>query len=152
MKTMPSFEKTIQKTNGWIKDIMEELNLEDGQRAYQALRTVLHALRDHLSIEETAQLGAQLPMLIRGIYYEGWDPSGKPIREKDDAAGFLGYIRKYFDRDTYLDVEAVTRAVLKVLSEKISAGEISDICSSLPRDVKNFWPFSPQSIKNVAAR
>ncbi|HEY5940705.1 MAG TPA: non-homologous end-joining DNA ligase [Gemmatimonadales bacterium] len=33
-------------------------------------------LRDRLTVEETAHPGAQLPMLIRGSYYAGWEPSG----------------------------------------------------------------------------
>jgi len=56
--------------------------------AYVALRATLHALRDRLPVEETAELAAQLPMLVRGVYYEGWDPTGKPVRERS-LEGFL---------------------------------------------------------------
>ena len=66
------FDSTPQKTYVWLNDIMEELTYEGDRKAtYVALRSVLHALRDHLSVEEAADLGAQLPLLIRGIYYEG---------------------------------------------------------------------------------
>jgi hypothetical protein len=30
-------------------------------------------------------LGAQLPLLVRGIYYEGWHMAGKPTRERGGA-------------------------------------------------------------------
>jgi uncharacterized protein (DUF2267 family) len=69
------FDRTLYKTHTWLKEIMEVLGTEDRHRAYMALRAVLHALRDRLTVEEVAQLGAQLPMLIRGLYYEGWDRS-----------------------------------------------------------------------------
>jgi hypothetical protein len=36
---------------------------------------MLHVLRDRLTIQEAVQPGAQLPMLIRGLYWEGWDPA-----------------------------------------------------------------------------
>jgi uncharacterized protein (DUF2267 family) len=74
------FESTLQKTNIWIKDVMHALGSDDRQRAYQALRATLHGLRDRLTIEEVAQLGAQLPMLVRGFYYEGWDPTAKLLK------------------------------------------------------------------------
>jgi uncharacterized protein (DUF2267 family) len=69
----------MQKTQIWLKDLMSQLDWEDRpHKAYLALRTVLHALRDRLTVEEAVQLGAQLPMLVRGFYYEGWTLKGKP--------------------------------------------------------------------------
>jgi uncharacterized protein (DUF2267 family) len=67
------FDQTLQKTNIWLKEIMDDLG-PDRQRAYHALRAVLHTLRDRLTVEEAAHLSAQLPLLVRGIYFEGWHP------------------------------------------------------------------------------
>ena len=64
------FDSMIHKTNVWLKDLMEILDCPDRHQAYLALRATLHALRNRLTIEETAQLAAQLPMLIRGFYHE----------------------------------------------------------------------------------
>ncbi len=58
------------------------MGLSDRHAAYRVLRAVLHALRDRLTVAETVDLGAQLPMLIRGLYYEGWTPNDKPLRER----------------------------------------------------------------------
>src|SRR5258708_37362189 len=71
------FDETLHKTNTWLKDIAQLLG-SDRHRAYQALRAVLHCLLDRLTIDEAAQLGAQLPMLVRGIYYDASHPAGNP--------------------------------------------------------------------------
>jgi hypothetical protein len=89
------FDRTVQKTNSWLKNLMDELDWQDSQEAYAALRVTLQALRDRLTVEEVAQLGAQLPMLIRGFYYAGWDPTGKPLKVRA-ARGVPGANRRTF--------------------------------------------------------
>ena len=138
MTGLDVFDATLQKTNIWLKDIMQELGWEDRHKAYVSLRTTLHALRDRLTLEETAQFGAQLPMLIRGLYYEGWTPTGKPdkVRHKAD---FLASIRAYFQDDWDVEPEEVARAVLHVITTHVSAGEIEDIKLLLPKELKALW-------------
>src|ERR1700704_3650162 len=114
------FDSTIHKTNIWLKDLMAMLEC-DRQEAYLALRATLHALRDRLTIEEVAQLAAQLPMLIRGFYYEGWDPTGKPTKERH-LDEFLARIQREMERYD-VDPEEVARAVFLVVGNRISEGE-----------------------------
>jgi uncharacterized protein (DUF2267 family) len=107
-------ETTIQKTNEWIDDISEEIGCMDKEEAYLALRSTLHALRDRLMPEEAIDLGAQLPMLIRGIYYEGYTMSGKPlrIRSKDD---FIALVGRELRRNPEIDPEEAAEGVFAVL-------------------------------------
>ena len=88
-------ENTIDITNTWLKELMEELECEDAKQAYHALATVLHALNDRLTVVEAAGLAAQLPMLIRGLYYEGWARAGKPVKDRKREA-FFGHISAAF--------------------------------------------------------
>ena len=75
----------MRTSNRWLRDIRMGLSEENQSRAFRILRAVLHALRDHLAVHQVASLGAQLPLLFRGIWYEGWDPSGKPLRQRRKA-------------------------------------------------------------------
>jgi uncharacterized protein (DUF2267 family) len=133
------FDTTLHKTNSWLKELMQELGWEDRHKAYLALRATLHALRDRLTVEEVAQLGAQLPMLIRGFYYEGWDPTGKPLRIKDKE-DFLARIQQQFRGDGRVDAEAVARAVFAVLADRVTEGEIEDVKHILPMEIRELWP------------
>lgn len=133
-----AFDSTLHKTNIWFKELMEEMDFQDRHQAYLALRAVLHALRDRLSVEEAAQLGAQLPLLIRGFYYEGWMPSGKPTKERHKEQ-FLAKIADYFTKDPELDPERVVRAVFHLLERHISSGEIADIKHTFPKELLELW-------------
>jgi uncharacterized protein (DUF2267 family) len=132
-----ALDTTIQKTNIWMKEVMEEIGSDDRHRAYLALRSALHSLRDRLTVEEATDLGAQLPMLVRGFYYDAWNPVGKPVKfDKDE---FLANIRQQFAAEPEADAEKIARAVFKVLDKHIADGEIEDVKDTLPRDLRDFW-------------
>jgi uncharacterized protein (DUF2267 family) len=133
------FDTTIQKTNIWLNDLMQVLGEPDRHRAYQALRVTLHALRDRLTVDEVAQLAAQLPMLIRGFYYEGWDPTDKPLRERQKQQ-FLARIERELRVADCIDPERVSRAVFTVLAKRVSEGEIEDVKHILPAEIRDLWP------------
>jgi hypothetical protein len=74
-----TFDETMQKTNTWPKEISETLG-SDRHRAYQVLRAVPHCLRNRLIVDEVAELGDQRRTLVRGFYYEAWQPSRYPVK------------------------------------------------------------------------
>jgi uncharacterized protein (DUF2267 family) len=130
-----TFDTTLEKTNGLLKQIEEAYGWPKERRnqSYDALRGVLHALRDRLTVEETAQLSSQLPMLVRGIYFEGWDPSKVPVKmHRDD---FLQRVRKEFPYDVPGGIEQLVPRVLQALRRFITDGEWEDVCASLPKDL-----------------
>jgi uncharacterized protein (DUF2267 family) len=142
MTSLEIFNTTLQKTNEWLDEITYELALDDRHTAYVALRGTLHALRDRLPVEEAAHFGAQLPMLVRGFYYEGWRPAREPIKmHRED---FLLRVEEQLTGGTaqQLDSEAVVRAVFQVLSRRISKGEIGQVEQTLPKDLRDLWPIS----------
>ena len=143
LTTCCPIEITLHTTNLWLEDLMEKLGWKDRDQAYQALRVVLHALRDRLPEEALAALAAQLPLLIRGIYYEGWDPSGKPLNEpqKED---FLAQIAAAFRNNPEVDPERVAWAVFKVLKRYATSGDIRDMGQILPPEIRALWPDSEE--------
>ena len=139
MTGLEVFDTTVHKTNSWLKELMQEMHRDDRRKAYLALRATLHALRDRLTVEEVAQLGAQLPMLIRGFYYEGWDPTRKPVKLRDREE-FLSLVEAEFRADDTLNPELIARAVFKVLTNRITAGEIEDVKHVLPAEIRSLLP------------
>lgn len=138
MSDIHVFDKTVQKSQLWIEEIEKNLDSSSENRAYLALRTVLHSLRNHLQINEAIHLGAELPMLIRGLYFEGWDPREKPQRDKDQK-DFFNYFKSYFSEETDEEIKKMVKAVFKVLDNKISQGEIKDVRENLPSHIRKIW-------------
>ena len=133
------FNNTMQKTHVWLRELMAELDGEDEHKACLALRAVLHTLRDRLTVEEAVQLAAQFPMLVRGFYYEGWNPTGKPLKERHQE-DFLAHVKSHFKNDDRVVPEKVVRAVFKLLAKHVSQGEIEDVAHTLPGELRPFWP------------
>jgi uncharacterized protein (DUF2267 family) len=135
-----SFNATVDKTNRILRLIEEAYGWPKELRnmSYAALRAVLHQLRDRLTVEEIAHLGAQLPMLVRGIYYDGWDPSRVPV--KMDRDEFLDRVRREFPYTVDGGTEPLVRTVLRALSPHVTEGEWEDIKSTVPRDLAALLP------------
>jgi uncharacterized protein (DUF2267 family) len=131
--TVGVFEHTIEISNIWLSDLMERLAWLDKHRAYKALQ----ALRDRLTVDSAAHLAAQLPMLIRGLYYEGYDPSGKPLPERRKS-DFLAHVASQCSDESRNDGH-VTQAVFHVLGRHISPGEVEKIKAVLPPDIRALW-------------
>jgi uncharacterized protein (DUF2267 family) len=124
-------ERSVEKTHIWLKEIAEELGDEDRQYAYRALRAVLHTLRDRLTVDVAAKLAAQLPTLIRGIYYEDWDPSRTPLAIHDVEA-FLDHVVSEGRMAGETEASVAVTAVARVLRAHVSPGEIDDVLAVLP--------------------
>jgi uncharacterized protein (DUF2267 family) len=133
-----AFDSTIHTTNVWFNDLMDRMGWQDKHRAYHALRAVLHALRDRLSVDQAAALGAQLPMLVRGFYYEGWHPAGLPVKDRKKEQ-FLAHIAAAFQNDPGVNPEEVARAVCQVIAKHVTPGEIKHVMSSLPAEIRSLW-------------
>jgi uncharacterized protein (DUF2267 family) len=131
---MAIFDHANEKANAWIKDMMRELGTDDPRQAYHALCASLHFLRDRLSVNEAAQLAAQLPLLVRGLFYEGWHPAATPTHERRPK-DVLASMHKQLGDGEAVDPERALAATLEVLREHVAAGELSSLAQVLPRSL-----------------
>ena len=136
--TTTALVHTTEKTNLWLKELARQLDWDDPNMVFHALRAVLQQLRDRLPLNESAHFASQLPMLIRGCYYENWVPKRSP--ERLNAEAFVARVAQTFPGDFTVDPEQVTRAVFDLISWHISAGEVKDIKACLPEDLRELWP------------
>ena len=132
------FDKTLQTTNSWLKEIMEELG-PDRQVAWHVLGAVLHALRDRMPVQLAVHLGAQLPLLVRGLYYDQWRASEVPlkIRTLDE---FLEHVSKELNQIRPVNVQQAVRAVLHVLDHHVNPDQVAKVRDSLPETIRAIWP------------
>jgi uncharacterized protein (DUF2267 family) len=134
-----SFDKTLQKTVTWLDELSAALGWPDRQRAYTALRVTLHALRDRLPPGEALHLAAQLPILVRGFYFEGWKPSRTPVRIRH-LEEFLAPISQALASDWATPPEEVVREVFALLARHVSSGEMEDVAQALPAPLRELMP------------
>ena len=136
---LQGLEHTLELTHVWINDLDAALEWNNKARAYRLLKSVLHALRDWLQLEEMAHFGAQLPTLLRGVYYEQWRPSGTPVWKRGKSA-FLARVDEDFKQDPLPNTAQAAMAVFELLSEKITPGEVAHVRRGLPDDLRTIWP------------
>ena len=136
---VPVFETTLQSTHNWLRELEFIASLRNESEAYSVLRAVLHTLRDRLTPDEAVNLAAELPMLVRGFYYENWRPSATPKKLRT-LGDFLHDMPQLPRPDDTFDAEKAVRSVFLMLDHRISEGEIQDIRHMLPEAIRSLWP------------
>jgi uncharacterized protein (DUF2267 family) len=135
-----SFDTMVDKANRLLKEIEQAFGWPKDRRnqSYAALRGVLHALRDRLSVDESAQLGAQLPTLIRGVYYDGWKPAETPVKMSREE--FFARVREEFPYAVEGGTEELVHTVLEVLKGHVSEGEWGALKARMPKSLATVLP------------
>ena len=119
-KGLHQFDEALQTANLWLKDLMEVLAWTEPAQAHQALKVVMHEVRDRLSVPLAAN----------------WSPgSERPTDRSLDA--FLAPIAEAFRNFPGVKPDAVAAAVFEVLSMYISPGEIENVLQALPKPIRD---------------
>lgn len=142
MATNPvsTFETSLDKTNLILKDIEQAYGWPKERRnqSYLALRTVLHLLRDRLPVEESAQFAAQLPMVLRGIYFEGWDPTVVPVKMGREE--FLERVRLDFPWEVPGGIAHLVQTTLNAVRRYTTEGQWQDVKTGMPKELASIIP------------
>jgi uncharacterized protein (DUF2267 family) len=123
--------RSTEQAHIWFNDVAEQIGDQDRVYACRALRAVLHSLRDRLTVDVAANFAAQLPTLIRGIYYEDWDPSRTPLPIHDLDA-FLEHVAREGRMAGETEASVAVSAVARVLRAHVSSGVLEDVSAVLP--------------------
>ena len=138
MPGLQDLRAALSETEAWIDDVMRRLGWHDRERVYLVLLATLHALRDSLPQDEAIYIGAQLPPLLRGLYYDGWHPRAHLAAKSRSA--FLERIHDGVHRNAGIDVEQAARAVFAALAARLPAGELEDAKAATPQPLHGLWP------------
>lgn len=143
------FDKTLQTTNIWLDEIMERLG-PDRHLAWKVLSTVLHKLRDRLTVELSAHLGAELPLLVRGVYYDQYQPSAQPS-DVNSYHAFVHEVNKWLSDARPVDAKDAIDAVFAVLSHHVPAGQIAKVKDALPASLRDAWNAEDAAVAAASA-
>jgi uncharacterized protein (DUF2267 family) len=138
MTGIPAIEAAVQKSREWIREVSDITGREEAD-SLQMMRGVLHVLRDRLPVAEAADLAAQLPVLLRGYYFEGWRPVQQPVAYRNRRE-FLDAVAAQFEPAGNLDPQQAVETVLGLLEKKISAGEMEDVKQNMPEALQEIFP------------
>jgi uncharacterized protein (DUF2267 family) len=85
--------------------------------------------------DEAAQLAAQLPMVVRGAFYEGFDPTRQPVKLRTRQEFLSALVERAQPADA-TEAERSADAVTGLLERHITEGEMEDVFSQLPRELR----------------
>jgi uncharacterized protein (DUF2267 family) len=135
---LEAFDKTLHLTHIWLDEIIARIG-PDKQVAWRVLGAVLHVLRDRLQPDLSAHLASQLPLLVRGLYYDQYQPSRQPSLV-DRAEDFTEHVAAILHDVRRVDPEEAAKVVFAVLSRHLSAGLLDNVRHALPRSIAALWP------------
>jgi uncharacterized protein (DUF2267 family) len=130
---MNAFTSACHNAETYVSKLEAELPDCDKQQTWHILRGTLHALRDRIQPDEACHLAEQLPLVVRGAFFEAFRP-GRGVR-KMDADTFLADVAAQVRVDPPKNLEEKVWTALSYVLGSVSAGEKQDVVRNLPADI-----------------
>lgn len=143
MKTgIPALEDALRDAQGWLASAGHRINTRSSQVALACLRGTLHTLRAQLDVRRAIEVGERLPLVMRGVFFDGWDPhdAPPPAATKDE---FVGRVAADNGRNPRIKAERAAKAALEVIFERLPAAVTARIVERLPENLRELWPDEP---------
>jgi len=131
-----AFDRAVQRANEWLNDLAAELG-KDGDRAYayRVLRSHLHVLRDRVTPDQAVHFASELPLLLRGVFYEGWHASATPETYRD-ADTFLARLVDQGQLAGPTEASFAAESTIRMLRRHMTSGQVDELLQALPEAIR----------------
>ncbi|HSI91506.1 MAG TPA: DUF2267 domain-containing protein [Adhaeribacter sp.] len=135
------FNHYLKDANTWLHYAQRALGIQDEEQTIRIFRAVLHALRDRMPAPEAVNLGAQLPILWKGIYFQGFKIREEPVVIRHEEE-WLDFIRSQdqagkIDFPTQDHVRLAFQDIMGLLETHLSEGLYLKVIQSLHHEIVN---------------
>lgn len=144
-----SFDQYAQEANAFMNELSGQLgHPESKEQTAIILRSVLHVLRDRISISESLDVLAQLPMFLKAIYVDQWKFRERPkkwssinefkeeIKEEQSKFGET-------DFDWPESTDKIAQMVFNSLRKYLTEGQVAHIEDNMPLELKPLFSNEP---------
>ncbi len=139
MAQTTELKTALAEAERWIDAFMELLGWHDRDKSYRALTGAMHAFRDSLPWDEAAQIAGCLPIVLRGLFLEGWHPTS-PSLPLANRSVLLERVHDSVHRELGIDPEQVLRGFLALLAQRLPPSELEDAKAVTPDELRALWP------------
>lgn len=140
LASVQTIENSVHKTNDWLAELTADIGLQDQEAAFECLRAVLHSLRDRLPIDSAVGLAAQFPLVVRGIFYENWDPSSTPEKIRDVDV-FIDRVKSELNNEVLQDrTKEIIQGTFALLNHHLNGDTIKKFRQLFPMELRELWP------------
>ncbi|MDF9797748.1 uncharacterized protein (DUF2267 family) [Catalinimonas alkaloidigena] len=137
-----NIDKFAQEGHTFVHELSNELGHSGEDEAIsRLLRSVLHVLRDRITMSESLDLLAQLPMFLKAVYVEQWKYREKPLKF-ESMEEFCQHVKDEQSRMGESDfqwnepTDELVKRTFVALRKYLTQGEAKHVIDQLPKDIK----------------
>lgn len=142
-----NFETFAQDAHTYINELAHELeHPEEKKRVLQIWRAVMHTVRDRIQLGESFQVIDPLPMILKGIFVEGWKYTENPPLNYETLEEMKTEVknlqRRYGEEDFpwKKSTEEIITITIGSLKKFLQGNQVRQILDQMPKEIKTYMP------------